>query len=66
MKFKVGDRVVKNPMTWIANDFDDWGRGIGVGEIVEIDLSDRSDVDVRWPAGRCYEQPGGLMKVKPT
>lgn len=29
------------------------GRGIGVGEIV--DVLDEITVDVRWPEGRCYE-----------
>jgi hypothetical protein len=24
MKFNVGDKVVKNPDTWVANDFDSW------------------------------------------
>lgn len=64
MKFKVGDRVTKNILTWVANDFDDWGRGIGIGEIIEIDVCDSDDVDVRWPAGRCYEQPCGIIKVE--
>ncbi len=30
-RFKIGDRVVKNPQTWQKNEFDGWGRGLGVG-----------------------------------
>ena len=33
--FKVGDKVIKNEETWESSDFDFWGRGIGVGVIVE-------------------------------
>jgi hypothetical protein len=56
MKFNIGDKVVKNDETWETNDFDSWGRGIGVGIVVEppFDLEDDS-VDVRWPEGRCFE-----------
>jgi hypothetical protein len=63
MTFKVGDRVVKNPATWIANEFDAWGRGIGIGEVVEPPhlLDDLRMVDVRWPAGRCGELWDGLL-----
>jgi hypothetical protein len=62
MKFKIGDRVIKNPLTWKPNDFDSWGRGIGVGEVVEPphELGE-SEVDVRWPEGRCFEDVSGLM-----
>jgi len=56
MKFNIGDKVVKNEKTWEPNDFDSWGRGIGVGIVVEppFDLEDDS-VDVRWSEGRCFE-----------
>ncbi len=52
--FKVGDRVVKNERTWVVNDFDNWGRGIGVGVVVEppFRVDDLGEVDVRWPHGR--------------
>ena len=55
--FQVGDRVVKNPHTWQENEFDSWGRGQGVGEVVEppFGIDDLNIVDVRWPAGRCFE-----------
>ena len=34
--FAVGDRVVRNPATWQPQvDFDSWGRGVGVGVVVE-------------------------------
>lgn len=34
MKLKPGDKVIKKK-TWIPNDFDNWGRGIGIGIVVE-------------------------------
>ena len=60
--FRVGDRVVKNPATWVPNDFDSWGRGLGVGVVVEPPFALGPDeADVRWPAGRCFEDTGGLL-----
>ena len=61
--FKVGDRVVKNERTWVVNDFDNWGRGIGVGVVVEppFRVDDLGEVDVRWPHGRCFEKIEGLL-----
>jgi hypothetical protein len=56
MTFQVGDRVVRNPATWEPNDFDSWGRGVGVGLVVEPPFPLGPDeVDVRWPGGRCFE-----------
>jgi hypothetical protein len=52
--FKVGDRVVKNPKMWIASEFDKWGAGHGIGEVV--DLLSGNDIDVRWPSGRCLQR----------
>ena len=66
MTFKIGDRVIKNPQTWKPNDFDSWGRGIGVGEVVEPPHEPGdSEVDVRWPGGRCFEDVAGLMHAPP-
>lgn len=64
-KFKVGDKVIKNEETWESNDFDDWGRGIGVGIVVEppFELNDE-EVDVRWPNGICFEFTNQLKKIK--
>lgn len=60
--FHVGDRVVKNAVTWQPNDFDSWGRGLGVGVVVEPPFELESDtVDVRWPGGRCFESTTGLL-----
>jgi len=43
----VGDRVVKNPETWTANEFDSWGRGVGVGVVVDPPFPlDENSVDV--------------------
>ena len=53
---KVGDRVVRNPATWKPNEFDSWGRGIGIGVVVEPPfVLDSDEVDVRWLGGQCFE-----------
>lgn len=63
MKLKPGDKVIKNEKTWIPNEFDSWGRGIGLGIVVEPPFKlDESEVDVRWPAGRCFEMINQLIK----
>jgi hypothetical protein len=59
-KIKIGDSVIKNESTWVPNDFDSWGRGVGIGEVVDIV---DGDIDVRWPGGRCYEIPESLIKI---
>jgi hypothetical protein len=62
MKYKVGDFVKKNPEHWVKNDFDSWGRGIGIGVVVEPPFAMEDDeVDVRWPGGRCFENTGQLL-----
>ena len=62
--FKIGDEVIKNEETWVSNDFDGWGRGIGVGVIVEpsFDMND-NEVDVRWKGGRCFEFTEELINI---
>lgn len=56
IKFKIGDYVIKDPDKWVKNDFDTWGRGIGIGQVVEPPYKmDDDEVDVRWPGGRCFE-----------
>lgn len=63
-KLKIGDLVVKNPKTFVPNDFDWWGRGFGIGEVVRppFEMGD-GGVDVRWPTGRCFEEVRQLIKV---
>ena len=54
---KAGDKVGKNEANWIPNDFDSWGRGEGIGEIVEVlDDGNGEFYDVRWSGGRCWEE----------
>jgi len=61
---KVGDKVIKNEDTWEPNDFDRWGRGEGIGVVVEPPFKlDEGQVDVRWPAGRCFEETKQLIRV---
>jgi len=61
-RFAVGDRVIRNPATWRPNAFDSWGRGRGVGIVVAPPFPLPPDeVDVRWPAGRCFESTGQLL-----
>jgi hypothetical protein len=60
IKFRKGDKVIKNESTWIKNDFDDWGRGIGIGEVVEV----YPDLDVRWDGGRCFENESQIILYK--
>ncbi len=54
MTMKVRDKVLKNPDRWIPSDFDAWGAGEGVGEILEV-FPDIGLVDVRWPAGKAFQ-----------
>ncbi|MFT4540639.1 MAG: hypothetical protein ACI841_003238 [Planctomycetota bacterium] len=62
MNFQVGDHVRKNPMTWVRNDFDHWGRGVDVGEVVEPPFEmEEGGLDVRWPGGRCFENEEQLL-----
>ena len=60
--FAVGDRVVKNPATWQSNAFDSWGRGVGIGVVVEPPFAlGPAEADVRWPGGRCFEWAAQLL-----
>lgn len=61
--FQLGDKVIKNEATWIPNEFDSWGRGEGVGEVVKPPHTlDKDEVDVKWPTGRCFETVSQLKK----
>ena len=61
-KFKIGDYVKKNPNTWVPNDFDSWGRGNSIGQVIEPPFTlEKNEVDVRWPGGRCFEFTDQLL-----
>jgi hypothetical protein len=60
--FKVGEYVKENPESWIPNDFDSWGRGTGIGIVVEPPYEmDNNELDVRWKGGRCFENIDQLL-----
>ena len=61
-KYTIGKKVKKNPETWKPNDFDGWGRGEGIGTIVEE--IDEKEVDVKWTSGRCHEFIDELILVE--
>ena len=64
-KFRIGDYVKKNPDNWIPNDFDLWGRGVGIGQVVASPFEmDEDEVDVRWPGGRCFEHVDQLLPAE--
>ena len=64
--FHVGERVIKNPAEWRPNAFDSWGRGQGIGVVVESPIPLGPDeVDVRWPGGRCFEWARELLPAPP-
>ncbi len=65
--FAIGDRVIRNPATWRPNEFDSWGRGVGVGVVIEPPFPlDPGELDVRWPAGRCFESADQLLPAPPV
>lgn len=65
MVFYIGIRVVKNPETWAICEFDLWGRGKGIGIVVEPPFELEDDmIDVRWPNGRCFENIREVMFCK--
>ena len=62
MGYKIGDYVKKNEAKWEENDFDSWGRGLGIGVVVEPPFPvEDNEVDVRWPGGRCFESTTQLL-----
>ena len=56
MESLIGKRCVRNARKWRHNDFDGWGRGVGVGTIVQSPEGFEDVIDVRWPGGRCFEE----------
>ena len=62
--FNIGDQVVKNPKTWRYDDYSGWGRGEGIGTIVEPPfVLQPGSVDVSWPTGRCFEYVKELLRA---
>lgn len=61
-QFRLGDRVVRNPVSWIANAFDGRGRGEGIGIVVPSPFpASAGEYDVVWPGGRCFEDETQLL-----
>lgn len=65
-KLSVGDRVVKNEEYWEESEFDEWGAGEGVGEVIEppFDLEE-GYYDIKWPSGKCFKKAIELQKYTP-
>lgn len=59
---KICDKVIKNPDTWIENDF--LGRGVGIGIIVEPLFSMDDKIDVRWHNVICFESVDQVVKIE--
>lgn len=57
----IGRRVIKKSKLWIPNDFDSWGRGVGIGKIVKSPDGFEDLIDVRWPGGRCFEDDDQII-----
>lgn len=51
-----GRKVIKNSEKWVENEFDKWGRGVGIGIVVKscFDLKE-GELDIKWPSGSCFE-----------
>lgn len=60
-KYKLGDRVLRNPKTWVTTEDDYWGRGWGVGRVVAT----KPRLQVQWPAGLCVEDAEQLVLFDP-
>ena len=64
MEYRIGELVQKDEESWKPNDFDLWGRGVGVGTVVLSPFCLNGEaVDVVWPAGRCFEDLDQITKV---
>ena len=61
-RFEVGTRVVRSLETWKTNEFDSWGRGDGVGVVVEPPFTLAAHkVDIRWTSGSCFESTNQFL-----
>lgn len=62
---KAGQKVKKNPETWVPNAIDERGRGHGIGVVLkdEIPCKRQRKVDIEWPIVRCFERVEGLILV---
>lgn len=64
-RWEVGDRVVKDPAAWVPSEFDAWGAGEGIGEVVGVveDGPAGALLDVRWEGGQCYQWARELRRA---
>ena len=60
--FHVGDKVIRNPATWQRGESDFWGRGNGVGIVIDPPFGLREgSVYVAWPLGHSFEKVDQLL-----
>ena len=63
-EFNIGDLVIPNPRTWQLNEEQAWGRGVGIGVIVEPPFPlQEGSVDVAWSSGRSFEKVSELLRA---
>lgn len=63
--FSAGDRVKKNPKTWVHSGLEWHGRGEGVGVVTEPPFALLTDsVYVTWPECRCFEKEMQLLAAE--
>ncbi len=65
MKLAIGDRVRRRPVNWERDERDDFGRGLGVGVVVEPgEALPEGEVYVEWPRGWTVEPETQLERVQ--
>lgn len=61
-KFEIGEKVIKDEKNWISNEFDSWGRGVGVG-VIDSYSNNIEEIYVKWINGRSLEKLDQIVRV---